>query len=37
MSIFGWKTLEQAEIYSKKVRQQMVAGGSMHLIGFDRV
>jgi hypothetical protein len=36
MSIFGWKTLEQAELYTKKVRQQMMAGGSMHLIGFDQ-
>ena len=37
MSIFGWKTLEQAEVYTKKVRQQMMAGGSMHLIGFDQI
>ena len=37
MSIFGWKTLEQAELYTKKVRQQMMAGGSMHLIGFDQI
>jgi integrase len=36
MSIFGWKTLEQAELYTKKVRQQLMAAGSMHLIGFDR-
>ena len=36
MSIFGWKTLEQAELYTKKVRQQLMAGGSMHLIGFDQ-
>jgi hypothetical protein len=35
-SIFGWKTLEQAELYTKKVRQQLMAGGSMHLIGFDQ-
>ena len=37
MSIFGWKTLEQAELYTKKVRQQLMAGGSMHLIGFDQI
>lgn len=36
MSIFGWKTLEQAELYTKAVRQQLMAGGSMHLIGFDQ-
>jgi integrase len=37
MAIFGWKTLEQAELYTKKVRQQLMAGGSMHLIGFDQI
>lgn len=36
MSIFGWKTLQQAEVYTKKVRQQMVAGGAMGLISFDQ-
>ena len=25
MSIFGWKTLEQAKLYTKKVRQQLVS------------
>lgn len=34
MAIFGWKTLEQAEVYTRKVRQQMVAGGSMGLLNF---
>ena len=37
MSIFGWKTLEQAELYTKKVRQQLMAGGSMRLIDFDQI
>jgi integrase len=37
MSIFGWKTLEQAELYTKKVRQQLIAGGSMRLIDFDQI
>jgi hypothetical protein len=37
MAIFGWKTLEQAELYTKKVRQRFMAGGSMHLIGFDQI
>jgi integrase len=32
MAIFGWKTLEQAEIYTKAARQQMLAGGAMALI-----
>ncbi|MCB1394296.1 tyrosine-type recombinase/integrase [Nitrobacter sp.] len=33
MAIFGWRTLEQAETYTKKVRQQMMAGNAMALIG----
>jgi hypothetical protein len=37
MSIFGWKTLEQAELYTKKVRQQIMAAGSMHMIAFDQI
>jgi integrase len=36
MAIFGWKTLEQAELYTKKVRQQMVAGRAMNLISFGQ-
>lgn len=35
MAIFGWKKIEQAEVYTKKVRQQMMAGGAMSLIAFD--
>lgn len=35
MAIFGWKKIEQAEVYTKKVRQQMMAGGAMNLIAFD--
>jgi integrase len=34
MAIFGWKTLEQAEVYTRKVRQQRVAGASMGLLSF---
>jgi integrase len=37
MAIFGWKTLAQAEVYTAKVRQQMMAGGSMHMIAFDQI
>jgi integrase len=33
MAIFGWRTLEQAEVYTKKVRQQLMAGNAMPLIG----
>jgi integrase len=32
MAIFGWKTLEQAEVYTQKARQQLLAGGAMNLI-----
>ena len=37
MAIFGWKTLEQAEVYTRKVRQQRVAGASMGLLSFGLV
>ncbi|WP_315729119.1 tyrosine-type recombinase/integrase [Bradyrhizobium sp. SZCCHNS2015] len=33
-AIFGWKTLQQAELYTEKVRQQLLAGGAMGLITF---
>jgi integrase len=36
MAIFGWKTIQQAQVYTKKARQQMIAGGSMRLITFDQ-
>jgi integrase len=32
MAIFGWKTLEQAELYTRAVRQQLLAGNAMNLI-----
>jgi integrase len=35
MSIFGWRMLEQAEVYTEKARQQLLAGGAMNLIAFD--
>jgi len=34
MAIFGWRTLEQAEVYTKRARQQLLAGGAMGLINF---
>ncbi len=34
MAIFGWKTLAQAELYTKKARQQVLAGGAMGLLAF---
>jgi len=37
MAIFGWKTIQQAQIYTKKARQQMIAGGSMRLISISQI
>ncbi|WP_445222197.1 tyrosine-type recombinase/integrase [Bradyrhizobium sp. Pa8] len=34
MAIFGWKTLSQAELYTKAVQQQLMAGGAMNLLVF---
>lgn len=34
MAIFGWKTLSQAELYTKAVQQQLMAGGAMSLLVF---
>lgn len=34
MAIFGWRTLEQAELYTKAVQQQLMAGGAMNLLAF---
>ncbi|QPF81618.1 hypothetical protein IC762_17475 [Bradyrhizobium genosp. L] len=34
MAIFGWRTLQQAELYTKAVQQQMMAGGAMNLLAF---
>jgi hypothetical protein len=35
MAIFGWKTLQQAELYTEKARQQLLAGGAMNLLIFS--
>ena len=32
MSIFGWVTAKQAELYIKKMRRKAMAGASMHMI-----
>lgn len=34
MAIFGWRTLAQAELYTKAVQQQLMAGGAMNLLVF---
>lgn len=36
MSIFGWKTLEQAEPYTRAARQKMLAGGAMQLVSIGQ-
>lgn len=35
MAIFGWKTLAQAELYTEKVRRQLLAGAAMGLMVFE--
>jgi integrase len=37
MAIFGWRSLEQAELYTEKARQQLLAGGAMNLITFTPI
>lgn len=32
MSIFGWQTLQQAELYTRAAEQKRLAGSAMHLI-----
>ncbi|PPQ42110.1 tyrosine-type recombinase/integrase [Rhodopseudomonas palustris] len=36
MAIFGWKTLQQAELYTKKANQQRIAGSAMNLVWFGQ-
>ncbi|MBR0967913.1 hypothetical protein JQ554_27120 [Bradyrhizobium diazoefficiens] len=37
MAIFGWKTLSQAELYTKAVQQQLMAGGAMNLLAAENI
>jgi len=32
MSIFGWTTLQQAEVYTRAAEQKRLAGSAMHVI-----
>ena len=32
MSIFGWRTLQEAQRYTKAVDQKRIAAGAMHLL-----
>ena len=36
MSIFGWRTLKEAERYTKAVQQKKVAAGAMNLLVAGR-
>jgi len=36
MAIFGWRKIEQAEVYTKKVRQQRIAGAAMSMITYGQ-
>lgn len=35
MAIYGWTNPKQAALYTRKARQKVLAGGSMHLINLD--
>ena len=36
MAIFGWRTLKEAERYTKAVQQKKVAAGAMNLLVAGR-
>jgi len=35
MAIFGWKTANQARVYTRKARRRRLAGDAMHLISLE--
>lgn len=35
MAIFGWKTANQACVYTRKARLRRLAGDAMHMIALD--
>jgi hypothetical protein len=36
MSVFGWLSLTQAELYTRAARQKQLAGGAMKLLLRDK-
>lgn len=37
MAIFGWRTIKQAELYTRAAERSRLAGEAMHLLGTNRV
>jgi hypothetical protein len=35
MAIFGWRTIKQAEAYTRAAGRKRLAGAAMHLLGTD--
>ncbi|MEO9459890.1 MAG: tyrosine-type recombinase/integrase [Lentilitoribacter sp.] len=35
MAIYGWKTLQHVELYTRKAQRKKLAGGSMHTINLE--
>jgi len=35
MAIFGWKTANQARVYTRKARLRWLPGDAMHMIALD--
>jgi hypothetical protein len=35
MAIFGWRTIKQAEVYTRAAERKRLAGAAMHLLGTD--
>jgi integrase len=35
MAIFGWRTIKQAEVYTRAAERKRLAGTAMHLLGTD--
>jgi integrase len=36
MAIFGWRTIKQAELYTRAAERKRLAGDAMHLLGTNR-
>jgi hypothetical protein len=37
MAIFGWRTIKQAEAYTRAAERKRLASGAMHLLGTKSV
>lgn len=36
MAMFGWKTVKQAEHYTRKANRKLLAGGAMHFVSLEQ-